>query len=179
MSLLANPIISEQSPDHPIAFVPLPKQFLRVTSPFNNPTDMFRAHFFLSMTVIAVLTALVVATAAADSKLSEGKIRSGAGIRELHELPWAHSHGFRPAFTQTPTQFDDQYYTDDGAIDESMMDSKKELFHEEHHDGNDKSNQFTAIAALDSQQGESSSSGSTVPLASLLFAFGINAFLAL
>ena len=133
---------------------------------------MFRAHFFLSMTVIAVLTTT------ADSKLPEGEIRPQAERRELHELPWAHSHGFRPVSTQTPTQFDDQYYTDDGAIDESMMDNKKEIFHEENHDGNDESNGFNAIAALDSQQGESSSSGSTAPLASLLFAFGINAFLA-
>lgn len=131
--------------------------------------------------MIAVLTALAVATATAtatlDSKLPQGKIRSKEGRRELHELPWAHSHGFRPAFTQTPTQFDDQYYTDDGAIDESMMDNKKELFHEEHRDGSNGSNGFNAVAALDSQQGGSSSAGNTAPLASLLLAFGI-AFLA-
>jgi len=136
---------------------------------------MFRAQLILSMTVMVVVMALVMATGTALSELPEGTIRSGVWRRELHNLPFPHSHGFR---TETPTQFGDDYYTDDRAIDETMMDNKKDLFHNEQHDGSDEPNGSNAVAALDSQQGQSGSAGNTMSLASLLIACGINAVLA-
>ncbi len=140
---------------------------------------MFRTTLILSTTVTVVLMTLVVVRGATKSELPEGTIRSGAGRRKLHNLPFPHSHEFQQGFgTQTPTQIGDDYYTDDSAIDESMMENKKELFHNERHNGSGETDRSSAVAALDSQQGQSGSTGNSMPLVSLLVVCGINAFLA-
>ena len=62
--------------------------------------------------------------------------------RRLHALPYQHTHIYqqRPtdATTQTPTSTwplrpssEDDYYTDDGAINEEMVNQKKDLYQQE------------------------------------------------
>ena len=141
-----------------------------------------RSQFSSSLAAIALLTVAMVDRTTALSKPPKDAAASATGRRKLHNRPYAHTHVYRPIFggTETPTSFDDEYYTDDGAINDNMMRNKKDLYDEEHYDDNDGSDQPNIVAALDTQQDVSSSATTSdaKQFANMLFVCGINAFLA-
>ena len=122
-----------------------------------------RTHLFSPMAVILILVLAAIERTTSTSTspfLSKGNspavdaIASENDRRELHYLPFDHTHINRPPpQTQNPTRwFEDEYYTDDGAISESMMSAKKDRFREER--PNDETN---GPVSLESQQALSSS----------------------
>ena len=146
-----------------------------------------RAHSVSSIAAIAVLAffATVTEGTTALSNPTKDFTVSETVKRELHRIGIPHTHLNRPNFddwTVPPTTWiDDEYYTDDGAINDSMIRDRKDLYDEERNGNNDEDNdQPNVIAALDSQQDMSSSANSIHhnQNANMLFACGINAFLA-
>lgn len=126
-----------------------------------------RAHLISSLSVIAVVV-IALATldgTAALARSSEDSYDAAAERRRgLHPLGFYHTHFQRPIQTQTPTTmttsitsqvttqsptqsptalslFDDEYYTDDGAINEEMMRGRKELYKQERDDDSDDSDE--------------------------------------
>jgi len=149
-----------------------------------------RPLLFSSLAVVAVgimtvmaLAAMGRTTAALVNPPDDASVSATAlGRRELHLLPYAHTHIYR---TQTPTISPDEYYTDPGAINATMMREKKDMYQQDGNGNNDngETNQLSNEAsALESEQTVRSSATTNIrrrqPMLNLLFIGGINTILA-
>jgi hypothetical protein len=146
-----------------------------------------RAHLFSSLAAVAVVIVMALAamerTTATLANPPEDATVSATGRRGLHTLPYAHSHFYQ---TQTPTLLpDDEYYTDDGAINADMVREKKDMYQQDGNgdNDNDETNQSKEASALESEQTVRSSATTNTrrrrPMANLLFIGGINTIMAL
>ena len=106
----------------------------------------------------------------------EGQILIPRRRRDLHALPYKHTH-FQPperlpqsvtsityySSTESPTVWwydDDVYYTDDGAIDGTMINRKKQLYEQEH----EHPSSSASISSIVQQENESSLQSSSTAM---------------